>query len=122
MSNRSSLIAKIGGLETEENVDVVSDIVSDVDALFDDLEAREDGIDDLKTEVNDLEKKLDNKKEEIEVLEETVEELENKSPVEFDKKMHNNIRTQSVLEDLLINIDYIPINELEDFVAKHRKL
>jgi len=108
MSNRSSLIAKIGGLETEENVDIVSDIISDVDALFD--------------EIDDLEDELKYKKTEVDELECEVEELKGKDVLEFENQTHNNLRTKSVLEDLLRNIDYIPINELEDFVAKYRNV
>jgi chromosome segregation ATPase len=115
MSSRSSLIAKIGGLETEENVDVLKEIVSEVDELFDSLELFENEIDDLKDELKD-------KKSEINELESEVEELQDKDVLEFDNQTHNNLRTQSVLEDLLKNIDYIPIAELEEFVAKHRKL
>lgn len=115
MSKRSLLIGKIEGLKTENNTESVVKIISEVEDLFDDLEMFEDEIDDLKDEIKD-------KKSEISDLEDEISELEDKNPIEFDKQMHNNLRTQSVLEDLLNNIDYIPIAELEEFVTKHRKL
>lgn len=109
--SRESIIEK---LESIEGVDV-SDIIQDVENVFNDME-------DLRHDLRRANDNLDDKKKEIEVLEETVEEVENKSPIDFEKQMHNNLRTQSVLEDLLANIDYIPIDQLEEFVAKHRKL
>jgi len=95
--SRESIIEK---LESIDGVDV-SDIIQDVQNAFDDME-------DLRHDLRRAKDDLDDKEEEIEVLEETVEELESKSPVE--------------LEDLLRNIDYVPINELEDFVAKYRNV
>lgn len=109
--SRESIIER---LESIEGVDV-SDIIQDVENVFNDME-------DLRHDLRRAKDDLDDKKEEISVLEDTVAELESKSPVDFEKQMHNNLRTQSVLEDLLKNIDYIPIAELEEFVAKHRKL
>ena len=39
-----------------------------------------------------------------------------------DQDPYNNLRTLSAYEDLLKNADYIPVEAVEEFVNKHRKI
>jgi len=100
MSKRNDLLEKIKFIQKEFDYDC-QDIIDEIDELFDEVEEKE---------------------EEIESLEEQVSELEEKNPIEFDNNTHNNIRTQSVLENLLRNIDYIPVDELEKFTDRYNKV
>jgi len=111
---KSETIKKLEEIENEHGIDV-SDIISEVEELFDDNEELEDDIKKLKDEIEDLEEK-------VEELEGVVLESESKDNFEFDNKIHNNLRTQSALEDLFKNIDYIPIDKLEKFINQHKQL
>jgi len=111
---KSKTIKKLEEIEKEHRIDV-SDIISEVEELFDDNEELEDYVKDLKQKVEDL-------KDEVEELEKAVFESESKDNFEFDNKIHNNLRTQSALEDLFKNIDYIPIDKLEAFINRYKKL
>jgi len=125
---KSKTIKKLEEIEKEHGIDV-SDIISEVEELFDDNEELEDDVKRLKDEVEELEDeneeledKVDKLKDEVEELEKAVFESESKDSFEFENKVHNNLRTQSALEDLFKNMDYIPIDKLEAFINRHKKL
>jgi len=118
---KSETIKKLEDLEKEHGIDV-SDIISEVEELFDDNEELEDDVKELKQKVEDLKDEVEDLKDEVEGLEESLLEAESKTPFEFENQTHNNLRTQSALEDLFKNIDYIPIDKLEEFINQHKQL
>jgi len=38
------------------------------------------------------------------------------------KGSHDNIRTKDALQSIVDNLDYIPIDEIENFVNTHKKI
>ena len=80
---------------------------------------------DLESENKRLESKIDDKDNEIDELQDDI--FENEKEIDQLKQgfhlelIHANVRTQSVIEELFDNLDYIPIAELEKFINNYKK-
>lgn len=85
-----------------------------------------DEIKGLKSEIKQLSGIISRQTDEIEELtdeisglEERIDELQKDFSLEG---IHANLRTQTAIEELFDNLDYIPITELETFVNTHKKI
>lgn len=65
------------------------------------------------------EKEITKLNEENESLQGEIEELNEGLKIQIPEGIHNNIRTMSCIESLINNLDYVPINELEQLVSKY---
>ena len=90
------------------------------------IEKLEDEIKDFKVTIKYLEDKIEDLKDdkynlenEIDDLEEEIEELKKGFHLEG---LHANNRTQTAIEELFNNLDYIPIAEIENFINTHKKI
>jgi len=79
----------------------------------------EQRISDLEKEVIDLERQL---KLEKAISESLRDELDNPEPDFILEGVHANNRTQTAIEELFDNLDYIPIAEIENFINTHKKI
>lgn len=107
MSNKHYLLQLIEEAEKEFDIEL-TEIETEAENLIDEWEH-------LKSKNEDL-------KENVESLEEQVSELEDANPIEFDNNTHNNIVTQTALETILRNMNYIPVQELVDFANKYDRV
>lgn len=100
MTDRKSFLQQIKEVEKEFGTEL-SHLTDSADELFD---------------------KLEKVKGELEEAEERVLGLENAPVAEFENNSFNNIVTQSAIETILRNIEYIPTAELEEFANKHNRI
>ncbi len=85
------------------------------EAVFEDLE---DTIENFKSDLKDKEQEIESLNSD---LEESQIELNRKSTHGFEVSgIHDNIVTVGVLESLFRNIEYIPIQKLEEFINQYK--
>lgn len=107
MNTNHYLLKLIQEASDEYDVDL-TEIETEAESVIDELEDAQDEIKDLKKEVDEL-------------LQE-IEELESRPVAEFENVAFNNIVTQSAIETILRNIEYIPASELEEFANKYNRI
>jgi chromosome segregation ATPase len=87
--------------------EVFSDYDDEIEELKEEVKEKEDEIEELEEEVNELNERLDK-----------ANELE----LDIENTPYDNLRGKMVFEKLYLNLDYIPIKELETLVEKHAVL
>lgn len=73
----------------------------------------------LKKQIEKLREKNETLKEEVSELQEEIQELESIEKYELPKHL-STLRITSAINDVIDNIERIPVNELEEFVNKFK--
>jgi predicted RNase H-like nuclease (RuvC/YqgF family) len=101
---------------TTPTEDEIISLYTEAEELF---EEYDDNISDLKSEIKDKDDEIDTLEDGLIEKDKEISELSGGFHLEG---LHTNIRTQSAIEELFDNLDYIPIDEIENFVNTHKKL